>query len=181
MWVFFVLFCFVPSYHRYVFVLSLVFCLAVGYFWQSYFTFPNSTGDLLQFSLFKRETIDLVLQHHSTVITMHSVLKNIKSATLYVFQKIVEGRICVISCCIHESLTARSASSKQRRHSVSRALHQCLIVEPNRKQAGGTVTSCGSITVVVRVMAALLVTGGLGTVRLSDWHSVAQSKTFHWC
>lgn len=39
-------------------------------------------------------------------------------------------------------------------------------------QAGGTVTGCGSITVVVRVMAALLVTGGLGTVRLSDWHSV---------
>lgn len=66
----------------------------------------------------------------------------------------------------------------QQRRSIRKALHQCLIVEPNRKQAGGTVTGCGSITVVVRVMAALLVTGGLGTVRLSDWHSVAQKQNF---
>lgn len=48
------------------------------------------------------------------------------------------------------------------------------------KQASGAVTDCGSITVVVRVMAAELVRGGIGdcqTVRLASSDSPAKHST----
>lgn len=59
--------------------------------------------------------------------------------------------------------------------------HCCcvLIPGPSRKQAGGAVTSCGSITVVLMMTLALLSTSRLGPVRLA--FSGSKSQNFFFC
>lgn len=59
--------------------------------------------------------------------------------------------------------------------------HCCcvLIPGPSRKQAGGAVTSCGSITVVLMTTLALLSTSRLGPVRLA--FSGSKSQNFFFC